>query len=498
MKLLRLARVWMRLPREQRLSLGLTLPRILGDLARAQATADSFWEPDPAYGYAEWIARWDTLGEADRAAIRAHIASLPRRPRFRLVLAEGDAADAARTRASVARQLYPEHGGDGPADWVMHLRPGDVLAEHALYWFACEALARPQATLIYSDDDLLDERGERSHPRFKPDWSPEYRRSCDYIGNAAVERPGEGEVAHVPAVLLHRGAGNEQPPRRLRHPLPRPAPRVSILIPTRDAPELLRRCVQSVLQLTRYAAFEVLVVDNRSRSREALALLSELAARAQVRVLRYGRRFNYAALNNFAAREARGEALCLLNNDTEVLRADWLEELVGHLAQPGAGAVGAKLVYPDGRVQHAGMAVGVGGVARHLHAPPEIGAAAREVSAVTGACLLTWKRLYQQLGGLEERLAVSFNDVDYCLRLQRAGHRVIYTPHAELLHHESATRGRDDLPLRRLRMMREMRYMRAVWGERMRHDPYYNPNLSDRRPDFSLAERPRVRRPWTS
>jgi GT2 family glycosyltransferase len=187
-----------------------------------------------------------------------------------------------------------------------------------------------------------------------------------------------------------------------------------------------------------------------------------------------------------------------------VISPDWLEEMAGHLLQPGVGAVGAKLYYPDGRVQHAGVVVGAGGPAIHLHlgldrAAPGYcarAAIAHELSAVTGACLLTRKRLYHELGGLERRLRIGFNDIDYCLRLQEAGWRVVFTPHAELYHHESATRG-DDRPLpQRLRARREVSYMRRRWGGRLRDDPYYSPNLSHRRADFSLGETPRVRKPW--
>src|SRR6185436_9610159 len=213
------------------------------------------------------------------------------------------------------------------------------------------------------------------------------------------------------------------------------------------------------------------------------------------RVLRYEREFNYSAINNFAAREARGEVLLLLNNDTEVITPDWLEEMLGHLHQEGVGAVGAKLLFPHGQVQHAGDAVGPGGCADHMH--EGIGrddpgycyraVVAQEVSAVTGACLMTWKTLYQKLGGLDEKkLPVAFNDVDYCLRVQEAGLRVIFTPHAQLYHHESASRGGRSPD-------REAGVMRRRWKSRMRHDPYYNPNLSYRTPDFSLSDMPRVK-----
>jgi GT2 family glycosyltransferase len=224
-----------------------------------------------------------------------------------------------------------------------------------------------------------------------------------------------------------------------------------------------------------------------------------------VRLLRFDRPFNFSAINNFGAEHARGEVLCLLNSDTEVISTDWLEEMVGHLTQDRVGVVGAKLFYPDGRVQHAGDAVGPGGCADHMHwmiARDDPGycnraVVAQDLSAVTGACLITWKNLYQRLGGLDEKnLKIAFNDVDYCLRVREAGYRVVWTPHAELYHHESVTRGRDQSEETKSRTRREADYMRSRWRGVMKHDPFYNPNLSYERPDFSLNVAPTVERPW--
>jgi GT2 family glycosyltransferase len=292
--------------------------------------------------------------------------------------------------------------------------------------------------------------------------------------------------------------------RRVRYRLSETPPLVSILVPTRDAVELLRNCIESLRERTTYPRFEILVIDNRTSKPDALAYLDEISQYSNLRILRYDHPFNFSTINNVAAREAKGEVLCLLNNDTSIISSDWLEEMVGHLLQNRVGAVGAKLYYPDSRVQHAGVAVGPGGCADHVslgigHNEPGYchrAVVAHELSAVTGACLVTWKHLYQQLGGLKEELAVAFNDVDYCLRIQEAGYRVIFTPHAELFHHESATRGRDDHLRHWQRNSREVEYIRTHWPQRMKHDPYYNPNLSYRRPDFSLSESPRVRKPW--
>lgn len=544
----------------------------------------------PLSRYSEWAAQIDVLSDADRLAIGRHIGQFPVRPHFRvLIAAEGEPAEAGSLEAtlrSLSAQLYADVSvtvpGDvsdarecfstiGEAEWLLLLRPGDRLAEHALYWFAFEALAKPYAAMIYADDDAIDGDGRRCLPRFKPEWSLTYLRSTNYIGRAvalrgsAVRAAGGARLAdclhvhydlllrvaehagdavvHIPAVLLHRASPFPDPLpqggrgfaaedaqnmaavrhhiercglaadviptgpgcRRVRHRLPSPPPRVSIIVPTRDAPRLLWHCVESLMAKTTYPDFEILVVDNRSAEAEALAYLDEIAGRPNVRVLRYDRPFNYSAINNFAVREAHGELVCLLNNDTEVISPDWLEEMVGHLLQNRVGVVGAKLYYPDGRVQHAGDVVGPGGCANHLHsfiARDDPGycnraAVAQELSAVTAACLLTKKDLYERLGGLDEKhLPVAFNDVDYCLRVREAGYKVVWTPHAELYHHESVSRGKDRTFRRRLRAWREVRYMRRRWREAMKNDPFYNPNFSYERTDFVLGAVSRVRSPW--
>lgn len=449
------------------------------------------------------------------------------------------------------------------ADWVLRLRAGDTLSAHALYWFACMANDHPEATVIYADDDALDAAGQRCAPRFKPDWSLAHLRATNYPGDAVAVRGDvltavggvdvqacryglydillqvfdnkQQFVIHLPAPLLHRsapvaatddtaawelealqchlgrrGVAAEVTPtlpgcRRVRHLLPESPPLVSIIVPTRDALDMLRRCVESVLGKTTYPRFELLLVDNQSSEPQALAWLRGIAAHPALRVLPYDHPFNFSAINNFAAQAARGEVLCLLNNDTEVISPDWLDEMVGHLLQPQVGVVGAKLYYPDGRVQHAGDTVGPGGCANHLHsriARDDPGycnraAVAQGLSAVTAACLVTRRDLFLELGGLDaRRLKVAFNDVDYCLRVRAAGQQVIWTPHAELYHHESVSRGKDNTPAKQRRTDREAYAMRRRWGQVMRNDPFYNPNLNYRRPDFTPGRTLRVRKPW--
>ncbi|EGV28527.1 glycosyl transferase family 2 [Thiorhodococcus drewsii AZ1] len=349
--------------------------------------------------------------------------------------------------------------------------------------------------------------------------------------HSTIQRNAQDEYSvHANPVQAHLDrlgveARVEQTPRRhfrVHYALSNHQPRVSLLIPTRDTLDYLRRCIESILTRTTYRNLEILLIDNGSVESETLAYLDRLGRSCtdedrrtsaftanrgtpRIRVLRDDRPFNFSALNNLAARHATGEAICLLNNDTEVITPDWIEVLLGHLIQSGVGVVGAKLYYSDGRIQHAGDTVGPGGCAHHLHAflereEPGYGdraILAQDLSAVTAACLMTWRNLYLDLGGLDERnLPVAFNDVDYCLRVRESGRRVIWTPHAELYHHESVSRGKGENPKKVKRAARELAYMRKRWGHVMQHDPFYNQNLSYQRPDFSLSHMPSVTRPW--
>jgi GT2 family glycosyltransferase len=292
---------------------------------------------------------------------------------------------------------------------------------------------------------------------------------------------------------------------RVRYALPAALPLVSIVVPTRNALTFLEPCVESVLGVSSYPCIELLVIDNLSDDPGTLAYLDRIAQRPRVRVLRYPHPFNFSAINNFAAQAATGEILCLLNNDTVVITPDWIETMLGHLLQAEVGAVGAKLLFADNRVQHAGVAVGPGGCANHLHVMLDRNAPGycdrailpQDLSAVTAACLMTWRKLFLDIGGLDRlNLPVAFNDVDYCLRLREAGYRVIWTPYAELYHHESVSRGKDTHTEKARRAAREVAYMRKRWQQVMRNDPFYNPNLNYVRPDFSLNRCPALGKPW--
>jgi GT2 family glycosyltransferase len=283
---------------------------------------------------------------------------------------------------------------------------------------------------------------------------------------------------------------------RVHWPVPQPAPLVSLIVPTRDRPELLAKCVDSIRKHTTYPSYEILVVDNQSQAPEALSYLDALSREPGVRVLRYDAPFNYSAINNFAAREARGEVLGLINNDIEVINGDWLTELVSHALRTDVGCVGAKLYYPDDTIQHAGVVLGIGGVAGHSHKhfdrthPGYFGRLriAHNVSAVTAAALVVRRTIWDEVGGLNEaELPVAFNDVDFCLRVMAKGYRNVWTPHAELYHDESRSRGSDEASEKAARFRSECEVMLRDWGPLLKRDPYYSPHLTLIREDYSLS-----------
>ncbi len=289
---------------------------------------------------------------------------------------------------------------------------------------------------------------------------------------------------------------------RVRYELPRQLPLVSLVIPTRNAVDLVRQCVASIFERTTYPRYEIILVDNGSDDPEALAYFSAMQSAGVLRVVRDDGEFNYSALNNRAVATARGEVVGLINNDIEVISADWLSEMVSIALQPGVGAVGARLWYPDTTLQHGGVVLGFGGVAGHAHkklpkgSPGYCGRAAliQSFSAVTAACMVIRKDLYDAVRGFNEtELKVEFNDVDFCLRLRQAGFRNVWTPYSELLHHESGTRGTDNTPAKRKRHAAEIDYLIRRWGDVLLFDPAYSPNLTLRSEDFGYAWPPRER-----
>lgn len=292
---------------------------------------------------------------------------------------------------------------------------------------------------------------------------------------------------------------------RVQYELPHPRPLVSIIIPTRNGLHLLQRCIKSVVEKTTYESFEIIVVDNQSDDSDTLIFLESLKQNRIARVLSYDAPFNYSAINNYASKYANGELICLLNNDIEVIGSDWLGEMVSQAIRTEIGAVGALLYYPDDTIQHAGVIVGMSGCADHIYSGAMRGTegmmhracSVQNFSALTAACLVVRKSVFDGAGGFDElNLPVAFNDVDFCLRIMEQGYRNLWTPFAELYHHESATRGAENTQEKLSRLQGEISFMRFRWAHLMGYDPAFNLNLSlDNKWPRQGAE-PRVDHPW--
>jgi len=286
---------------------------------------------------------------------------------------------------------------------------------------------------------------------------------------------------------------------RVRFVLPDPLPLVSVIIPTRDLVDLLSTCIESIFRLTTYPAFEIIIIDNGSSETATADFFASLPA-DRVKVVRDDSPFNFSALNNRGAKVARGDLLCLMNNDIEIITPDWLEEMVSFAVQSEIGCVGARLWYPDGRLQHGGVIVGLGGVAGHSHKYALKGLSGyfkrsvlhQSLCAVTAACIVVRRSCFEAVNGLDEIFAVAFNDVDFCLRIKEAGYRNVWTPYAEMIHHESVSRGQNDTPDKQALFASEVQKMKGRWGEKLLVDPAYSPNLTLDYEDFSLAWPPRV------
>jgi GT2 family glycosyltransferase len=506
--------------------------------------------------YRRWqLLVFDVTGEADLPE------TLGDDPRIDF----GGNADLVKTR-SASEFLNAAQGS-----YVVFVEAGDLLSKLALYCVVRTGLDQPGVQLIYSDEDRMSEQNRRERPHFKPAWSPDLLLAYNYIGGLIacrlplVRRVGgfrsgsrdcllydfllrctEGlsrdRIKHLPEILYHRRgedplarsgessavrsdsvtaaitrveplaeveAGRESGTFRVRWPIRRPRPWVSVIIPTRNHHDLLSACLDSLRSITEYEGFEAVVVDNQSDDPESLAYLDSIRNVPGVRVISLEAPFNYSALNNLAVRESQGEILAFLNNDIEVLSPDWLEEMVSHAMRPKVGAVGAKLCYPDGSVQHGGVVLGAGAkddaVAAHLDWGLDRDASGyfaglrvvRNLSAVTAACMVIRREIFDGVGGFDEvNLEVAFNDVELCLRLGELGYWIVWTPFAELIHHESQSRGSDRARKNRARFAREVRYMRQRWSDRLDDDPFYSQNLELERPDCSLAFPTRRSRPW--
>lgn len=424
----------------------------------------------------------------------------------------------------------------------------DELAPDALCVMAKHILERPNLEALYSDHDSVTRKGWHCEPRFKPNWSPDLLLSVNYISSLCFFRrtvlaamgisnlceleegaypillqlaEREAVVEHIPDILYHRRCIPQKPEdsafanstvaaqvsaveaallrRREQGNVTRNRdgtveisrqpdgdPLISILIPTRDGCELLKRCIESVEGRTNYQHYEIIVLDNESIDPLSLSYLDDLKGRW--RVVRCPGDFNFAAMNNRGAGHARGEYLLFLNNDVEVRSGDWLERMLAQAQRRRVGAVGAKLLYPDGSIQHAGVVVGIRGTAGHAfrHQPDDgrsywgFADKVRNCSAVTAACMMVSKETFMMIRGFDEQFPVEFNDVDLCLRIRQQGYRIVYDPAVVLYHHENATRKG------RLSPSDEKRFVDRWRNLLVNGDPYYNPNLTLRREDWSL------------
>jgi GT2 family glycosyltransferase len=391
--------------------------------------------------------------------------------------------------------------------WILPLRPGDRLARHSLTSYATAVAEAGNTRVIYADDDLI-LGGMRQQPHFKSDWNPELFEHHDFITGSAILRidfetdevPDGGEwveaLAHLELAkapplhlrqVLHHRRIRPQPivPAKPANLPRRTLPSVTAVVPTRNGLDLLTTCIDG-LRKTDYHSIEIIVVDNGTNDPTTLAYLESLRDEG-ARILRMPGPFNYSVLNNTAVRHAAGDLICFLNNDVEILDADWLALLAHHAIKPDVGAVGARLLYPDGSIQHAGVFTGIGGGAGHAHRYQRADAEGyfhraqlpQRVSAVTAACMLVEKRKFTAVGGFDElRFPVAFNDVDLCLKLNCRGWQSFYEPRATLIHHESKTRGADRSKDKQARFARELAALKEVWDTDTVCDPYHHPNLS--------------------
>lgn len=488
----------------------------------------------PAYG--DWI---EAQALAEKSETGEDPQAWPRKPRI-FVSIEGTDSDAiAETRQSLEDQTWRGFEEVTPEEVAGLLKRGEANSD--LLWLrlpagmrvapkALERLARPFAfstdiAVVYCDEDDIDVRGARVAPFFKPAWNEPLALSgwlpldgallrLDCIPNGvvlqnsstadivhAVARAKAGEIVHLPRILLHRGLLCRRCDHRNKIVQPRrERPAVSVIIPTRDRADLLEACLKGLFENTAPADIDVIVIDNESVEPATLALFSRYEQSGYIRRIALPGSFNFSRACNIGVEAARHDLILLMNNDVEPMDRHWLEYLAGELDDPTVGAAGNLLLFPDGFVQHGGVTLGAGTVARHSfhfldpNSNDDRGLLQerRDMSAVTAACLLTRKGLWHRLGGMDEQnLTVAFNDVDYCLKVRGAGLRIVWTPAAAMLHRESVSRGADDTPQKLQRFAREERAVHERWSDTLKADPHYNPNLSLIAEEFVLEARPR-------
>ncbi len=426
-------------------------------------------------------------------------------------------------------------------------------------WAEKEKTGRMPEMLYTDEDKVRADLSEHLQPNLKPDFNPDLLRSNNYIchflvfSRALFDRVGgldeeydgaqdydfilrcteiSDGIVHIPRILYHwrlsenstadnpasKEYAYEAGQRAIEAHLTRMGlngevsrkkdtgcyrvkyhvkgnPLVSVIIPNKDEKETLRNCLTSIIEKTTWKNYEIIVVENNSETPEIFNYYKEIDGRNGVRVVYWDGDFNYSAINNFGISKAKGDFILCLNNDTEVISPDWMTELLSHAQRPGTGIAGARLYYPDDTIQHAGMIIGIGGVAGNVFTGLKRGhtgymhreSLQQDLSAVTAACMMIKRDAFNAAGGFEEQLAIAFNDADFCLKVREAGYLIVYDPYAELYHYESKTRGAEDTNEKARRFQNEIEYMRSHWTKILREgDPYYNPNLSLSKWNYSL------------
>ena len=487
-------------------------------------------------------------------------------PRIKLIFREenGHICEASNDALSLATGEY-----------VALLDHDDILADNALYWVARELQQKPQANLVYSDEDKISDNGMRSCPHFKPAFNIDLLLSYNFISHLGVYRreilkeiggfrvgfegsqdhdlalrtvleSSPDQIIHIPRVLYHWRAHSESTAsnpdskdyttesghKAVQHFLdeqhrrggvkatarikarnrftcqwhtPEKSPSVELIIPTRDQAEVLNLAVDSIIAKTTYTNYTITIVDNQSQEVATKNLFKKLkrAHGEKINIIKYNKKFNYSAINNYAVRQSKADVVALVNNDVEVISGEWLQEIVSHTSRPDVGCVGAKLYYSNGTIQHGGVVIGIGQVAGHAHkyfpgdSPGYVDRLqyVQQMTAVTAACLAIRREIFNEVGGLNEQdLTIAFNDVDFCMRVHARGYRNIFTPYAELFHHESISRGTEDSPEKKERFKREINFMLNQYdiqsnGE-LPSDLFYNPNLTKIHEDFSFNTSP--------
>jgi len=444
-------------------------------------------------------------------------------------------------------------------DFVAFLDHDDLLAPFSFYEFVDAINKNPDTDLLYSDEDHLSIKNKRILPYFKPDFNKELLRSTNYVCHQVVVRKMIGDkvgwlrkgmdgaqdhdfllrvidvterVVHIPKILYHwreipgsaaydmnsklyafeagknaiqdhlkrndidgwvtdgHGLGYYRVYYRLKD-----SPLVSIIIPNKNNREILEKCVESILNMSTYPNFEILIVENNSTDSSIFEYYEILRKEPKIRVIPWEKPFNYASINNFGAAHANGELLLFLNNDIQVINADWLERMLEHFVKPDVGVVGAKLYFSDDTIQHGGFITGIRGFGSHSHIGyPKISfgyfgrlITVQNYSAVTGACLMTRRRVFKEVNGFDEQFEFNYNDIDFCLKVKESGYTTVWTPYAELYHYECYTRKHMSQTEKDRLLHAELDKLRRKWpGVDKNVDPFYNPNLHRERDDFAI------------